>query len=218
MNSFTEENYLKAIYHLSKDHGSVVTTNRISETINTTAASVTDMLKKLADKNLISYVKYQGASLTETGRRTATQIIRKHRLWEVFLVDTLGFKWDEVHDIAEELEHINSTELINRLDSFLGFPKTDPHGDPIPDHEGNFNHKKLHQVSKLKAGDEGRIGGVSEHSPVFLQYLEKTGLTLGASLHIKEVLEFDGSVSLKLDQNREITISREVAKNILLIL
>lgn len=218
MNSFTEENYLKAIYHLSKDDGSVVTTNKISETINTTAASVSDMLKKLAEKKLISYIKYQGATLTDSGRRAATSIIRKHRLWEVFLVDKLGFKWDEVHDIAEELEHINSPELVNRLDEFLGFPKNDPHGDPIPDNEGNFQHKQLTRVSKLVAGQQGSISGVSEHSSVFLQYLEKTGLTLGAVLRIKEVQEFDGSVMLTIDNFKEITISREVAKNILVIL
>jgi len=218
MNSFTEENYLKAIYHLSKDDGSVVTTNSISEAINTTAASVTDMLKKLAEKKLISYVKYQGTTLTEAGRRAAANIIRKHRLWEVFLVEKLDFKWDEVHDIAEELEHINSTELIARLDQYLGFPKVDPHGDPIPDSEGNFNHKQLTKVSKLNPGQQGSISGVSEHSAVFLQFLEKTGLTLGAVLKIKEVLEFDGSVTLIIDHSKEITISREVAKNILVVI
>ncbi|NEU09500.1 metal-dependent transcriptional regulator [Flavihumibacter sp. R14] len=218
MNSFTEENYLKAIYHLSKDDGSVVTTNSISEAINTTAASVTDMLKKLAEKKLISYVKYQGSTLTESGRMAAANIIRKHRLWEVFLVEKLGFKWDEVHDIAEELEHINSSELIARLDQYLGFPKTDPHGDPIPDSEGNFNHKQLTKVSKLSPGQQGSISGVSEHSAIFLQFLEKTGLTLGAVLKIKEVLEFDGSVTLIIDHVKEITISREVAKNILVVI
>jgi DtxR family Mn-dependent transcriptional regulator len=217
MNSFTEENYLKAIYHLSKDNGAVVTTNSISEAINTTAASVTDMLKKLAEKKLISYVKYQGATLTDSGRRTAANIIRKHRLWEVFLVEKLDFKWDEVHDIAEELEHINSSELITRLDQFLGFPKTDPHGDPIPDNKGNFHHKQLTKVSKLLPGQQGNISGVSEHSPVFLQFLEKTGLILGATLHIKEVLEFDGSVTLLVNNFKEVTISREVAKNILVV-
>jgi DtxR family transcriptional regulator, Mn-dependent transcriptional regulator len=218
INSYTEENYLKAIYHLSNDDGSVVTTNRISETINTTPASVSDMLKKLADKKLISYIKYQGATLTDSGRRAATSIIRKHRLWEVFLVEKLGFKWDEVHDIAEELEHINSTELVNRLDEFLGFPKSDPHGDPIPDTEGNFHHKQLTKVSKLTVGQKGTISGVSEHSAIFLQFLEKTGLTLGAVISIKEVMEFDGSVILLIDDSKEVTISREVAKHILVVI
>lgn len=218
MNSFTEENYLKAIYHLSKDDGSVVTTNKISETINTTAASVSDMLKKLSEKKLINYIKYQGASLTESGRRAATSIIRKHRLWEVFLVEKLGFKWDEVHDIAEELEHINSVELIKRLDEFLGFPKNDPHGDPIPDQEGKFHPQHLTKVSKLLVGQHGTISGVSEHSSVFLQFLEKTGLTLGTVISVKEIREFDGSVILMINSSKEVTISREVAKNILVVI
>lgn len=218
MNSFTEENYLKAIYHLSQDDGPVVTTNRISETINTTPASVSDMLKKLAEKNLISYTKYQGASLTESGRRAATNIIRKHRLWEVFLVEKLGFKWDEVHDIAEQLEHINSPELITRLDEFLDFPKRDPHGDPIPDHEGNFNQMQLTKVSSLLVGEHGKISGVDEHSSLFLQFLEKTGLTLGTEIRVREVREFDGSVIVLIDNAKEVTISREVAKNILVVI
>ena len=218
MNSFTEENYLKAIYHLSKEDGAVVTTNRISETINTTPASVSDMLKKLAEKKLINYIKYQGASLTDTGRQAATSIIRKHRLWEVFLVEKLGFKWDEVHDIAEELEHINSSELVTRLDEFLGFPKNDPHGDPIPDQEGNFNHKQLTKVSTLSVGQHGKISGVNEHSSLFLQFLEKAGLTLGTEITIKEIREFDGSVILMVSNAKEVTISREVAKNILVVI
>ncbi|MBC7745195.1 MAG: metal-dependent transcriptional regulator [Flavobacterium sp.] len=218
MNSFTEENYLKAIFHLSAEDGIVVSTNKISETINTTAASVTDMLKKLAEKKLISYIKYQGATLTQSGRQVAAAIVRKHRLWEVFLVDKLGFKWDEVHEIAEELEHINSEELINRLDHFLGLPSNDPHGDPIPDSQGNINQKKLLKVSKLIPGQQGSISGVSEHSSVFLQFLEKSGLTLGANLTIKDVMPFDGSVTLLINDLKEITISREVAKNILVMI
>lgn len=218
MNSYTEENYLKAIYHLSQNDNSIVSTNGISELINTKAASVTDMLKKLADKELINYIKYQGVTLTETGRRIAIAIVRKHRLWEVFLVEKLGLKWDEVHEIAEELEHINSALLINRLDNFLGNPKTDPHGDPIPDREGNIQQKSLIKISKMKAGQNGIISGVDEHSPVFLQYLEKSGLTLGKEIHIKEIMPFDHSVILIIDGEKELTISREVAKNILILL
>ena len=142
IHSFTEENYLKAIYHLSTGNNSVVSTNQIAEITNTKAASVTDMLKKLAEKKLINYIKYQGVTLTEAGKNAAVNIVRKHRLWEVFLVEKLGFKWDEVHDIAEELEHINSESLINRLDDFLGNPAADPHGDPIPDRSGTIHQKK----------------------------------------------------------------------------
>ena len=218
MHSFTEENYLKAIYHLSDQSISGVSTNAIAEVTNTKAASVTDMLKKLADKKLINYIKYQGVTLTEIGLKAALNIIRKHRLWEVFLVEKLGFKWDEVHDIAEELEHINSAVLIERLDDFLGNPAADPHGDPIPDRTGNFLHKKLVKVSEMKQGQAGTISGVNEHSSVFLKHLEKLGLTLGTKIIIAELVEFDGSISLAVDEKKEITISREVAKNILVIL
>ena len=218
MHSFTEENYLKAIYHLSDQSNSGVSTNAIAEVTNTKAASVTDMLKKLADKKLINYIKYQGVTLTEVGLKAALNIIRKHRLWEVFLVEKLGFKWDEVHDIAEELEHINSAMLIERLDDFLGNPAADPHGDPIPDRTGNFLHKKLVKVSEMKQGQAGTISGVNEHSSVFLKHLEKLGLTLGTKIIIAELVEFDGSIMLAVDEKKEITISREVAKNILVIL
>lgn len=218
MHSFTEENYLKAIYHLSDGNNSVVSTNGISEITNTKAASVTDMLKKLAEKKLINYVKYQGVTLTDLGLKVAINIIRKHRLWEVFLVEKLGFKWDEVHDIAEELEHINSSALVNRLDDFLGNPASDPHGDPIPDRTGTIQHKKLVKISNMKPGQSGIISGVSEHSSVFLKLLEKLGLTLGATITIAELIEFDGSIMLTIDNTKERTISRDVAKNILVTL
>lgn len=218
MHSFTEENYLKAIYHLSDQSNSGVSTNAIAEVTNTKAASVTDMLKKLADKKLINYIKYQGVTLTEIGLKAALNIIRKHRLWEVFLVEKLGFKWDEVHDIAEELEHINSAVLIERLNDFLGNPSSDPHGDPIPDRTGNFLHKKLVKVSEMRQEQAGTISGVNEHSSVFLKHLEKLGLTLGTKIIIAELVEFDGSIMLAVDEKKEITISREVAKNILVIL
>ncbi|MGB4775203.1 MAG: metal-dependent transcriptional regulator [Daejeonella sp.] len=217
MHSFTEENYLKTIYHLSNGNNSVVNTNAISEFMNTKAASVTDMLKKLAEKKLINYAKYQGVTLTESGCKAAIKIIRKHRLWEVFLVDKLGFKWDEVHEIAEELEHINSELLIQRLDHFLGKPTTDPHGDPIPDDLGNFQQKKLVKLSEMKINDKGTLSGVTEHSAVFLQFLEKCGLTLGTKINVLEVFEFDGSVNLLINNMKEITISREVAKNLLVV-
>ncbi len=214
MQSYTEENYLKIIYHLS-EISNPVQTNSIAEKIQTKAASVTDMLKKLADKELVDYVKYQGVNLTEKGKLTAINIVRKHRLWEVFLVDKLSFKWDEVHDVAEELEHIKSTLLIERLDEFLGFPKVDPHGDLIPDRYGNFAVLSFVKLNKLKVNDKGTITGVSEHSSPFLKHLEKLGLTLGQKVEIAEVIDFDGSVELLIDQKR-INISREVAKHILI--
>jgi len=214
MQSYTEENYLKIIYHLSVI-SNPVQTNAIAEKIQTKAASVTDMLKKLSDKELVDYVKYQGVTLTEKGKFAAINIVRKHRLWEVFLVEKLNFKWDEVHDVAEELEHIKSTLLVERLDEFLEFPKVDPHGDPIPDQHGNFADISFVKLSKLKINDKGTITGVSEHSSPFLKHLEKLGLTLGKKIEVSEIIDFDGSVELSIDGNK-INISREVAKHILI--
>lgn len=214
MQSYTEENYLKIIYHLS-EISHPVQTNAIAERIQTKAASVTDMIKKLSEKGLVNYVKYQGVTLTEKGKLTAINIVRKHRLWEVFLVEKLHFKWDEVHEVAEELEHIQSILLTERLDKFLDFPKVDPHGDPIPDKYGNFEEMTFIKLNKLKPQDEGTITGVSEHSSAFLKHLEKLGLTLGKRIKIIEILAFDGSVEL-LVETQKTNISREVAKHILI--
>lgn len=216
MNTFTEENYLKTIYHCSLSAGSA-STNQIAAATNTRAASVTDMLKKLADKKLINYTKYQGVTLTDEGEKIALGIIRKHRLWEYFLVEKLDFKWDEVHEVAEELEHISSTELINRLDKFMKYPKYDPHGDPIPDSNGKFKRQELKPVSSLAVNQCGIVSGVGDHSAAFLQYLEKTSLTLGTSLCVVELIDYDHSVMIAIDGNK-INISREVAKNLLVAL
>jgi len=214
MQSFTEENYLKVIYHLAEKTNNVQT-NAIAEQIQTKPASVTDMIKKLADKGFVDYVKYQGVTLTEKGKQAAIDIVRKHRLWEVFLVDKLNFKWDEVHDVAEELEHIKSVDLIERLDEFLGFPKSDPHGDPIPDKNGRFAKTQFIKLIELSINDGGTITGVSQHSSAFLKHLEKLGLTLGKEIQITDVTDFDGSVEIVVD-NKQINISREVAKHILI--
>ncbi len=214
MPSFTEENYLKIIYHLS-GQDTAVQTNAIAEKMQTRAASVTDMLKKLAEKELVHYVRYQGVHLTQKGRAAAIDIIRKHRLWEVFLVEKLQFKWDEVHEVAEELEHIRSTRLIERLDAFLGFPKVDPHGDPIPDQHGRFSSLPFITLTQLTNGETGTITGVSDHSSVFLKYLEKLQLTLGQALKVIDVMDFDGSVELLVCE-QSIHISKEVAKHILI--
>ena len=214
MQSYTEENYLKIIYHLSVITNPVQT-NAIAERMQTKAASVTDMLKKLSEKELVDYVKYQGVTLTEKGKLTAINIVRRHRLWEVFLVEKLNFKWDQVHEVAEELEHIKSTLLVERLDEFLDFPKVDPHGDPIPDQYGNFADLSFIKLSKLKANEKGTITGVSEHSTPFLKHLEKLGLTLGKKIEISEIIDFDGSVELIID-DKKLNISREVAKHILI--
>src|SRR6201985_3839294 len=176
MNTLAEENYLKSIYHLSLNSINV-STNQIATLLNTRAASVTDMLKKLADKQLINYTRYQGVNLTPAGENVAIHIIRRHRLWEYFLVEKLHFKWDEVHDMAEEMEHISSRELIDRLDKFMGYPKYDPHGDPIPDCDGHFTMNVLRPISTLGVQQTGIISGVGEHSAAFLQHLEKQKLT-----------------------------------------
>lgn len=215
MNTFTEENYLKAIYKLSVNSKEGVSTNSIAEILQTKAASVTDMLKKLSDKKLINYQKYQGVSLTDKGIKIALNIVRKHRLWEAFLVEKLNFKWDQVHTLAEELEHINSDELIDRLDKFLGYPKFDPHGDPIPDHEGKFANQKAKLLSELPIGKTGVMIGVVDHSPSFLQYLDKLELNLGRSVKILEAFDFDNSLSIIINGKKPIHISNEVSKNIL---
>src|ERR1700754_3172246 len=158
MNTLAEENYLKSIYHLSLQADSV-STNQLAALLNTKASSVTDMLKKLAEKTLINYTPYQGVTLTATGEKIAISIVRKHRLWEYFLVEKLSFKWDEVHEMAEELEHISSTELIDRLDQFMGYPKHDPHGDPIPDRDGKFKMHELKPVSTFNVDEAGIISG-----------------------------------------------------------
>jgi len=214
MNTLAEENYLKAIYHLSLNDTNV-STNQIAAAINTKAASVTDMLKKLADKELINYEKYQGVTLTNAGEKIALHIIRKHRLWEYFLVEKLDFKWDEVHEMAEEMEHISSVELIDRLDKFMDYPKHDPHGDPIPDRDGNFKKHELKPIASLNVNESGVISGVHDHSPTFLQYLEKQQLTIGKKITVTDIIEYDNSMILQVE-NITTHISREVAKNLLI--
>jgi DtxR family Mn-dependent transcriptional regulator len=214
MQSYTEENYLKAIYNLSSIENQVVSTNAIAEKLSTKASSVTDMLKKLADKKFIRYEKYQGAELTEKGKKIAVNIIRKHRLWEVFLVNHLNFKWDEVHEIAEELEHIHSEKLIDRLEQFLNFPQFDPHGDPIPNKEGKIFHHKEITIKDLKVGEYGIIVGVKDHHPEFLRYLENAKLILGTTIQVVKIFKWDNSFIIKCNNKKDISISDKVASNL----
>jgi DtxR family Mn-dependent transcriptional regulator len=211
--TLSEENYLKAIYHIAVASVSEVSTNAIAEEIETKASSVTDMLKKLAEKELIVYKKYQGVSLTEKGKLSAKMIVRKHRLWEVFLVDKLNFAWDEVHDIAEELEHIKSEKLINKLDDFLGNPTEDPHGDPIPDAKGEIITVEKLLLSELKKNQTGLCVGVKDTSAEFLKYLDKNKISLGVSLKVNSIEEFDLSLYVKVNGN-EMLISNKIAGNI----
>lgn len=214
MISQTEENYLKAIYKINEREGKSANTNAISAAMNTTAASVTDMLKKLADKDFINYEKYKGVTMTTEGERRATALVRKHRIWEVFLCDKLGYSWDECHDLAEQLEHIQSVDLIDRLDTFLGKPKFDPHGDPIPDHEGNYTKRQQILLGEMKVGDSGVMVGVQEHSTAFLQHLNRVGLVLAAKVAVLEVFEFDKSVKLRLNGTTDLLISSKVSENV----
>lgn len=214
--SQTEENYLKTIYKLAETEAKAVNTNAIAAQMNTAAASVTDMLKRLSDKELIHYEKYRGVTLSEQGGRLATNLVRKHRLWEVFLVEWLHFAWDEVHDLAEQLEHIQSDELIHRLDVFLNHPKFDPHGDPIPDADGNFTFRKQLLISQLDESQGGIVVGVNEHSPTFLQYLDRLGIAIGTRIDVEEVFEFDGSRKVVLNTDKEILLSGKVCENVFL--
>ena len=193
MFTLSEENYLKAIFHLEMMSGTGISTNAIASKLETKASSVTDMVKKLAEKQVLVYKKYQGVSLTKSGKTTAARIVRKHRLWEVFLVEKLNFSWDEVHDVAEQLEHIKSPKLTRELDAFLGFPKTDPHGDPIPDHEGRFDSVEKRLLSSLKENEVGVCVGVDDSSSNFLQYLDKNGISLGEKIEVLSIESFDGS-------------------------
>ncbi len=216
MNSFTEENYLKAIFKLSQKTDEGVSTNSIAESLETKASSVTDMIKKLSDKKLVNYKKYQGVNLTKKGKEIAVSIIRNHRLWEVFLVEKLNFKWDEVHDLAEDLEHINSKKLTDQLDAFLEYPKYDPHGDPIPDKNGNIQRHQDITLADLKTGDEGIVVGVKEHSKSYLNYLETINLVLGTEIKVNEIVDFDRSMSVSVNKSNDVNISHQASKNLII--
>ncbi len=213
MLSLSEENYIKAIYHLQTKDNKRVSTSQLSEYIRNKASSVTDMLKKLASKSLIEYKKYQGVRLSNTGERTALMIIRKHRLWEVFLVEKLDFNWDEVHEIAEQLEHIQSEKLVDRLDSFLNFPKRDPHGDPIPNKHGEIEVHNKTRLSDLQLNESGIFVGVVDSSASFLVYLDKQGIALGKSLSVKEKEAYDNSLLIEYD-NKHLRITALTAQNL----
>jgi DtxR family transcriptional regulator, Mn-dependent transcriptional regulator len=215
MHSFTEENYLKAIFKLQEQNGETVGNSDLAKTLEVQSASVTDMLKKMAKKKLINYEKSKGFKLTEKGKHIAINIIRKHRLWEVFLLEKLGFGWDEVHEMAEQLEHIQSEKLIDRLDQYLGHPKSDPHGDPIPNANGVFAKLKSILLSESKEGSQSKFVGVIDHSPSFLTYLDKIGLSLGDALTVKLIEEFDNSFTLQLKGKKEVIVSSKVANSLL---
>ena len=214
--SLTEENYLKAIFSINLLNGDEgVSTNELSEHLNNKAGSVTDMLKRLSEKKLVNYEKYKAVHLTAKGRKLALNIVRKHRLWEVFLTEKLKFGWDEVHEIAEQLEHIKSEELVRRLDTFLGHPEFDPHGDPIPNDKGELREVKARPLNRVKTSGTFIFTGVAEHSQVFLRHLTSIGLRIGDRIRVEELNTYDRSVKIKIGKQESRYISEKVSANIL---
>ena len=213
MFTFSEENYLKALFHLERKSPAGVNTNALAEELDTKASSVTEMLKKLSEKGSVVYRKYQGAKLSSDGKSNALKVIRKHRLWELFLVEKLNFDWAEVHDLAEQLEHIKSDKLVLELEKYLGYPKKDPHGDPIPDAEGNLAKESSCFLSEMKVSENCICIGVRNSSAAFLQYLNKKEIALGTVIKIVEKEVFDQSLLIMYDE-KEVRISSSVANNI----
>lgn len=211
--SQSEENYLKAIYSIYIATGKSVNTNHIALELNTKASSVTDMIKKLSEKKLVEHKKYKGATLTSLGEDFAIKTLRSHRLWECFLVDTLNFNWDEVHEMAEQLEHIKSSQLVDRLDQFLGFPTLDPHGEPIPDKNGVIKHHKNIMLSSIKTEATCIVIGVKDTSSSFLKFLDSSNIKLGQEIKVIFVEEFDQSMLIQIG-GKKISISHQISKNL----
>jgi DtxR family Mn-dependent transcriptional regulator len=212
MLTFAEENYIKSIYQLSLQEPA--TTSKIAAVVDAKPASVSDMLNKLSKKGIIRHEKYKGVELSESGKKLALFVIRKHRLWEVFLVEKLNFTWDQVHEVAEQLEHINSNLLIERLDEFLNFPRFDPHGDPIPDKYGNIISLPQMPACEMLTGQTAEIVSVKDSSANFLRYLDKIGLRIGSVITLLDKIEYDGSSQIAFDQNPSIFVSKEVMSNL----
>lgn len=209
--SVAEENYIKAIYHLQQTEGNV-TTNELAAELKTKAASVTDMLKKLKAKKLLNYEKYQGFRLSAEGRRLALGIVRKHRLWEYFLVEKLQFGWDEVHEVAEELEHVSSKKLVDKLDAYLDYPKFDPHGDPIPDSSGKMAAQKQVNLIDLPPNEPAEIVSVGSQSAELLELLTHKNLNIGTVLEVKKRFSFDHSIEIKIKGQSPFAISQQLAQ------
>lgn len=213
MGSLTEENYIKSIYSLSQEEGEVSATE-LAKKLGVKLPTINSMIKKLAAKKIVSYAPYQGIKLTEKGKKEALSIIRKHRLAELFLVKVMGLGWEEVHDIAEQLEHVNSERFYDRIDELLGYPKSDPHGEPIPDANGKITSKNRIALSSVSEGESVRITAVADDEKSFLHHLNTKGLQIGDSIVIKKREDFDGSMAI-LHKKKEITLSQQVAERIL---
>lgn len=215
--TYTEENYLKAIYSIQHNNNSgEVSVNEIAEKMQTRPATVTDMLRKLSDKELIHYEKYKKIQLSDAGSKAALSVLRKHRLWESFLCDKLHFSWDEVHEVAEQLEHIQSAKLIEKLDEFLGFPEYDPHGDPIPKPNGDIPESRAMLLSERKVGEVCKIVAVKDTTTAFLQQLERFKLKIGSRITVAEIMPFDKSIVVTSDGN-SFQLSEKIASNLLVL-
>jgi DtxR family transcriptional regulator, Mn-dependent transcriptional regulator len=215
MQTLSEENYLKIIYHLDKQGLKKITPTAISEALNNNPASVVDMIKKLVDKKLLNYEKTKGVKLTEKGKNIAVLIVRKHRLWEVFLLEKLGYGWDEVHDIAEQLEHIQNSDLADRLEKFLGYPQYDPHGDPIPKANGELAASSKTILAEIDEGKTCRVVAVKDTSASFLQYLKKLDIGIGTKITIVEKIPFDNSIVITAGKNLKTTVSKIFAESLM---
>jgi DtxR family transcriptional regulator, Mn-dependent transcriptional regulator len=215
MRSLTEENYLKAIYRLSLNKKQKISPTAISEEMGVSAASVIDMIKKLSEKKLINYDKVKGAKLLERGQKEAVAIIRNHRLWEVFLLEKLNYSWDEIHDIAEQLEHVKHPELADRLDAFLGHPEYDPHGDPIPKSNGEIPNTVNTLLSEIEIGKSCRVVAVKDTSSAFLQYLEQLSISIGTKIKIVDIIPFDSSMLLQIGKDLRTMVSKKFAESLL---
>ena len=214
MNTKSEEDYLKCLYHLQQGKKSV-STNEIANYLSMKPSSVSDMLKKLAEKKCVNYLKYKGSLLTKKGELIALSIIRKHRLWETFLVNKLGFSWSKVHNIAEQLEHVNSEELIDKLDHFLAYPQIDPHGDPIPQKNGTIAKLNQKLLSELKNGEEGVITGIKKGTPSLLNFLDQKNIKLGDQIQLISIIEFDQSAEVIIHK-KNISLSEKICNNLLI--
>lgn len=210
--STSEENYIKAIYHLQQD--GTVTTNELAAELQTRPASVTDMMKKLRTKKLVHYQAYKGFNLTADGKKVALLIIRRHRLWEFFLAEKLKFSWDEVHAVAEDLEHVGSKKLIDKLDEFLGFPRFDPHGDPIPDANGKIEASKQVSLTDMPLNKAGIVCYVSDQSKEMLELLGHKKIGIGTRIEVKRKFEFDRSLEVKTNKLPVFTVSEQLANNL----
>lgn len=210
----SEEDYLKALFHLIVETRAEKTgTNQVAEYLEVSPASVSSMLKKLRSKELVDYEKYGKLQLTESGERIAVRLIRKHRLWETFLHKHMNFSWDEVHDVAEQLEHIQSPKLIQELDKFLGYPEKDPHGAIIPSADGAYELAPKLKLAQLQAGDRCRLVSVLDSSVTFLQYVSKIGLALSSEIRIVDIHDFDQSMTIAFD-DQEMMVSHKFAENV----